>query len=161
MNYTIPRYPLPNNQYWHPILAAGLHKIGTGYIGKGFYIGYNHGAGGKVLFVLQTETDLYEGTYTIGSLFNNHLTLSWNKTEETLNLYVDGVFAASTGKVLQRMQKTPGETFSNYLIVGSGYDYTYAVLYFSIADIAVWKRSLNADEIANFESRGSYLLFLF
>lgn len=151
-NYIVPRYP--SSHSWYTILSAGLQRLGTGFIGKGFYVGYR--SDGRVLYALQTQNELYEGIHNVGVNFNKHVTISWNKTEETLHLYIDHVWAASTGKVLRKMQKTPGETYANYLSVGSRFDHTFTYIYYSISELTVWKFPQEEEYLTKLKTNGSY-----
>ena len=138
------------------MISGGLQRSGDGYIGTGFYLGYRviSSVDGRFYYALQTSTELYEGFYTTKTYINNHVTVSWNKTERQLYLYVDGVQTGIAEKKNRSPERALRHSFLNYINIGSNYDHTANYLRFKIGNLAIWKDSMSSDDVMQWYSYG-------
>lgn len=136
------------------MISGGLQPVGDEYIGKGFFAGIdNHRK--TITFALQTDTEQYNGKFVLSNVLTNHITLSWNKSAKTFSLYIDGIIKISIDAISKEPEHTPGDTFSNFITIGSKYDFTFASAKIYYSDVSIWKHPLDDNQVFEKISKGN------
>ena len=156
--------PLPSfpPSHWDmPIVAGGLERLGTeSYTGKGFYVGFLWST--TIVFAVQGQFGLYEGTATAPYQNWHDWTLIYNKTEGTVKFYIKGVFMALAKKIHSVPCEPLPVTYSDYLVIGSRFSYYRRIGHVMFADIKFWKHPLTEDElIESYTKCMGFFSFLF